>query len=374
MRDGTRVVDRPMKISLQLSNATSVATIEEILAGLPDQIDSAELRLSRSMKTDDLVAKQALPFLISTVRQRSKHLCLQLFIQELNTELLTHDPLLFAAVSVSDKILLSGGDSPELTRSQLIGEAGARRRKPPRRKDGSYRSTMSVRVIANDDLPPALLPSHFYRMEGAMISVASFEERIKTIWEPMNWAGSREAVAGISRILWELFENTDKHARVDMDHRLVRHSIRGCMLDYQLAEQMSTADSTHPFSRFLENTRLAGAVHFLFMTIFDSGVGIPEHRRPKFGIRSHKTDMDLLRECFEDPSRDGSNRGRGLPLVAEILRKLEIPGAAYIRSGSVSALLSSEGLEETRGQVKGRTGTLFTVVLPYATGGFKQRK
>ncbi|MBA4293077.1 hypothetical protein C0431_08905 [bacterium] len=364
----------PMRLELPLSIATSVAKIEEILAGLPDQIESVELRLSMSLKTDDLMAKQALPFLVATLRQRSEHLLLKIFTTSLRVETLRDDPLLFAAASVSDQVILRGGTELESHVAHLIERAGEQRRKPKRRIDGVYHSTQSVRIIACDDLPQSILPSHFYRLDGSMISVTSFQDRIRTIWEPMNWAGSKETVEGISRILWELFENTDKHARVSNEYELVRHSIRGCMLDYQLADQISFLEQAHPVSQFLANSKQAGAAHFLFLTVFDSGVGIPEHRRPINESGVKKTDNELLAECFKMPVNGSSNRGRGLPLVADILGKMDIPGAAYIRSGSISAFLTSGTLTETCQKQTGRTGTMFTVILPYTSRGFKSKK
>ncbi len=362
-------------MNIAISQTRNVSHIDEILNAIPPSIEEVEISFPVSLSYQDVLAKQQVAFLMATIRQRASVLRLKVFIEELSEELIAKNSLLFASLCLSDSVENATG-SIKHDRSQLadlLAASAAIRRKPKQRADGSYYSNASQRIIVYDDFGPSLRPLIFYKVDGELVPVTTFQSRLRAVWTPMRLKGSRDTIDDVSRILWELFENTHQHARVRRNDGLVKRSLRGCLLDYQLGEQMSSTVTDHPVSVFIEDAKGKGATQFLFITIFDSGSGIPDHRRPINEAGTAKSDFDLLAECFNPPVGGLYNRSKGLPTVATILQKMEIPGAAFIRSGSVSAMLDKDGLRRHHDHLEGRMGTAFSVILPYSVDGLRGR-
>lgn len=362
-----------MRISI--SETKHLRGLDEVMLAMPASISEAEVSLPVSLSYEDVLAKQQVAFLLTTIRQRASVLRLRVFVEKLSEELIVKDSLLFTALCLSDSVENAAG-SFAYNRSQLtnmLAGAAEARRKPKQKTDGTYHSNASQRVIVYDEFDPSLRPLIFYKLDGELVPVTTFQSRLRAVWTPMRLSGSRDTIEDVSRILWELFENTHRHARVTRSDGLVKRSLRGCLLDYQFGDQIGSPVTNHPVSLFIEDAKGKGATQFLFITIFDSGSGIPDHRRPVNDVGAKKSDFELLAECFDPPVGGLYNRSKGLPTVASILRKMEIPGAAFIRSGSVSAMLDDQGLRRHYDQLEGRTGTEFSIILPYAANGLRTR-
>ncbi len=363
-------------MNILLSDGTSRTGIAEIMAKVPDRLDEVQIANLLNLKYQDVQAKHQTCFLLGSLRQRAATLKLKFSVDEMSVEslsrILEKDIVVCAAVAVADRLVgRSGRDlfsADEL--SNGIETALLNLREPKKKKDGGYAHSASTRALMCDELGESTLPLLFYSRNGSPVTVMSFESRISTIWSPMRFSGSKDTVQGVTRIIWELFDNTHQHARVNRDHNLISHSLRGCFLDYQWVDNMVPMTNGHPLDNFMEESKSKGAIHFLFITIFDSGIGIPEHRRPTNQVGPPRSDFELLEECFGFNHGGSFNRSKGLPTVAAILGEMEIPGAAFIQTGSVSAILRGESISPISSKSAGKTGTCFSVILPYSEKGF----
>ncbi|MDP3857494.1 MAG: hypothetical protein Q8Q73_07015 [Stagnimonas sp.] len=167
-------------------------------------------------------------------------------------------------------------------------------------------------------------------------------DKYKTIFSSVD-------ISELGALAYELFKNTDEHARKSWDGIILEKSIRGIfsrnhLVSPETLENKVTKETA--FGRYLSKLKPeknSSKVRFLEISIFDSGPGYAQCLRKK-----PTTDMTLAEEflavsdCFKKniSSKNDPNYGKGLPTVANILNRHN--GFLKLRTGRLSLCISPD--------------------------------
>ncbi len=153
----------------------------------------------------------------------------------------------------------------------------------------------------------------------------------------------------ISNLMYELFRNTDEHARTDEIGKFYSRNLRGLMVKFisvnaeAVKSESSGRDVPHSIFilRNLANQRLhlnaegrprsASDASYLELTVFDTGPGLVRRWMSKNGEAQTidklriEEEVDLVRTCFErhTTTKDIEASGHGLDLVVNVLSELK---------------------------------------------------
>jgi len=187
-------------------------------------------------------------------------------------------------------------------------------------------------------------------------------------------------------LIYELFKNTDDHARGDWRGGRLKSSVRGFVVRHHLIARdtlRSQIGNIGGLQRFLSRVNppsgAASNIQLLEISVLDSGPGYAPRllQRPMTNI-SFPDEVEAVVRCFEKnvsvKREDGS--GMGLPYILELLRRHQ--GVMKLRTGHVSLVLdpseadaANDGgrLRDIGGSSKITSlapvsGTLVTIILP----------
>lgn len=188
-----------------------------------------------------------------------------------------------------------------------------------------------------------------------------------------------EALGGM---LFELFKNTQDHARVDAAGNLLDISLRALKtLHHGIRPERlaGMVEDYPPLARFcasLRPPREAVQTHIFELSVLDSGPGFAVSRLGRaLAEISADEEQEAVRQCFSTFTSKGSDRfGQGLPHVLRLLRRER--GFLRLRTGRVSLHADYSGdppdndaevlqYHEADGLAPARVaGSLLTVLIP----------
>ncbi len=194
---------------------------------------------------------------------------------------------------------------------------------------------------------------------------------------------------GISRIVYELFDNTHKWAVDDSSGRELDTSARGILLRLHppMGHEVESADHENvPLKKYFSNDRMRErSVRIIEISIFDSGPGLAARklRRALTADDSTKTELFAVCDCFRKHSTTSNQSGRGLGLHYLMDTLTELNGFLRLRSGRLclyrdlidhpvdsregwlnTALHDWHGQREEPTSLSKVEGALFTILLP----------
>lgn len=214
-----------------------------------------------------------------------------------------------------------------------------------------------------------------FRDVGRLMLRATMPETARSTVEPRLYSAIGDA-------LYELFRNTDDHARTDIRGDYLRRSIRGIQARRHAllpADLDRAVQDSPPLLSYCQRRQVReGRSHLQLIefSVFDSGPGLASRwlGRPAAG---REEELIAINACFERHSSTKSIRGRGmgLPIVIAALRERD--GFLRVRTGRHS-LYADLGQEREaafgtppelqqwsrKGDVPQASGSLFTFLFP----------
>lgn len=150
-------------------------------------------------------------------------------------------------------------------------------------------------------------------------------------------------VDGLGQSIYELIENTEQHAKIELHAGKTKKSVRGLVIEYKLINKGMksneiSGDET-PVTNYLNRMREDNeTLHILEISIFDSGEGIFKTLNRNSEVLVDLNDeVEVIRKSFSKGATSKSSSqgvGRGLFNVRSVLS--ERKGFISIRSGRVS--------------------------------------
>lgn len=190
-------------------------------------------------------------------------------------------------------------------------------------------------------------PSCFYLPEGSN-TLASTDfyttllNRIIKEFHPRTEI-SIEEINSLALAIHELIENTEQHGKSEFNTGKVKRSVRALIIDYKCinkaSEIESISGSNTPMADYLNNIKNdKGTLHFLEISVFDSGEGIFKTVNSSSGYNLEiEQEVKIIEESFakgKTSKSDFQGYGRGLHNVRTILNKRS--GFLSLRTGHVS--------------------------------------
>lgn len=238
-------------------------------------------------------------------------------------------------------------------------------------------------------------PAVFYRGVGATAQIRTENEfqtvAVKRLIEPAlppNWHASFQfsELKYLGSLIYELFKNTDEHAKSDVYGNVLRRSIRGVMIRHHFlnpALLTQLLEGLPVLSNYAERIRPpregATNLQFVELSVFDSGPGFaPRLRRQQLSEMSVAEEYKAVTDCFQKniSSKSASHSGVGLPYVVDLLKRHK--GFLRIRTGRLSlyhipswdthqntsfTLYDASGSNNIR-QLSAVQGTLVSIIIP----------
>jgi hypothetical protein len=195
-----------------------------------------------------------------------------------------------------------------------------------------------------------------------------------------------EEISSIGGALYELFRNTDEHARYDERGDRIRRSLRGIQAKLHRVDRAVLARivaSSPPLSSYCDQLQVLDRdplrVRLAEISIFDAGPGFaPKWLSRSLDQISNEEELEAINQCFvkHATTKDVSSAGLGLPHVVDILRRRS--GFLRIRTGRRSlfvnfatdenkiptAPLSFKQWRPSRPIHAAAAGTLVTILVP----------
>ncbi|MEH6716956.1 hypothetical protein [Parasphingorhabdus flavimaris] len=150
-------------------------------------------------------------------------------------------------------------------------------------------------------------------------------------------------VSAIGSTLFELFKNTEDHAKRDSAENIPSRGLRGIHArrhERTSSELEAISQAALPLAPFFSRLRPPKGrkkVRFAEFSVFDSGPGLASRwlRSPAQGIRQDE-ELKAIEACFEHrkTTKDSAGRGVGLPTVIAALQKRG--GILRLRTGRQS--------------------------------------
>lgn len=240
---------------------------------------------------------------------------------------------------------------------------------------------------------------HLYVDKTNLRTRAEFNSLVQTLLRklsnPTAIPGARtvpfkpELMAGISRIVFELFDNTHKWAVDDADGRQLSSSARGILLKLHTVSANSVSEKvngTEPLENYFSHwVKEEESLRFIEISIFDSGPGLAARklRRPLTSNDTTSQEFGAICDCFRKHSTTSNQSGRGLGLYYMMKTLTELNGFVRLRSGRLCLyrdLMSrpvdfregwfNRAMEDWHGQkdeptrLAGVEGAVFSILLP----------
>lgn len=209
-----------------------------------------------------------------------------------------------------------------------------------------FEKTHRIQMFAVDhSVEKYAFPSCFYFPEGTnLLNKSDFYtlllKRIVKKFHPRTEITFKE-IDGLSLAIQELIENTEQHGKNEFNTGKVKRSVRGLIIDYKRIssseefEKIGGKDT--PITKYLNNIQKdKGSLHFLEVSIFDSGEGIFKTFNSNDSI-SVEEEARIVEESFAKGKTSKSEHqgyGRGLHNVRIILDKRS--GFLSLRTGRIS--------------------------------------
>nr|WP_315475950.1 hypothetical protein [uncultured Undibacterium sp.] len=275
-------------------------------------------------------------------------------------------------------------------------------------QSGDYQNTMHGRGIflacfanaRNEFIHPFYSKGSSESLRGREDFHTLAEQLIKTYAPSANRTISDRSFNAISNLLYELFRNTDEHARTDEFGDAYARNLRGVMVKFVTYSEKAISSEINPddiaqnmfMLRTLANQKThkdedgkqksAKDASFIELTVFDTGPGLVRRWLQKNEATKNTKDLHIedevkfVRKCFEQHSttKDGRGSGHGLTLVLRCLG--ELSAFLRLRTGRVCLVqdfssLSSAGAEfNPRHWLKERpelplvSGAAYSVIIP----------
>ena len=334
---------------MRIAAQASITEIEAALTALNAADPAERLKLPTNLRHAASGGEAALTQLIVTWAQRRRGGTLETFIEN-------HDQIddfirrltgLVAALCAQE-ILGSGSQGSLLAevRQAALARLDVLQSAKPR---GAYRG-LSAEILCADHLgrdAPYLLylpgksGSAQLRPRELFPDLASWLLR-RTVPHEYHELIDPETPEALGGMIFELFKNTQDHAKVDALGNLLDISIRAVKTVHHAvlpAHLAAMVEGYPPLARFcasLKPPRDAAQTHVFELSVLDSGPGFAVTRLgrslPEIGQDEEEA---AVRDCFSTFTAKGSSRfGQGLPHVLRLLRRER--GFLRLRTGSVS--------------------------------------
>lgn len=190
-------------------------------------------------------------------------------------------------------------------------------------------------------------PSCFYFPEGSNTLNTSEEyaallTNIIKRYHPRTEISNSE-INSFALAIHELVENTEQHGKIEFNTGKVKKSVRGLILDYQFISNNKDIEKiggrNTPITEYLNATKLIkGTMHFLEISIFDSGEGILKtFRSNNTHLPDIQEEVKIVQNSFAKgvtSKAESHGYGRGLHNVRTILNNRD--GFLSLRTGRVS--------------------------------------
>jgi len=153
---------------------------------------------------------------------------------------------------------------------------------------------------------------------------------------------SSSAANAFAEMLFEIFRNTEDHARTSLDQNELRRSVRGFqarthgLLPGALNEIVGDFVPLRTFCERLQPDPGSRQVHLMELSVFDSGIGFAQSwTKKKLSDMTLQEERDAVEECFsKKSSKPNRGFGEGLPHVIRLLQKQG--GFLRLRTGRLS--------------------------------------
>ncbi|CAN5173849.1 hypothetical protein BH09PSE3_BH09PSE3_17400 [soil metagenome] len=224
-------------------------------------------------------------------------------------------------------------------------------------------------------------------LEPILRSEVAFKELARLIVAAGVMRSSPEAsrlIAAIGSALFELFKNTEDHAKLDVSGNVPSRALRGIharrhdRTREDLDELARGTPTMAPFFASLQAPAGRKGIRFAEFSVFDSGPGLAARwRKEQPEMLTDEQELGAIAECFEHrkTTKDSSGRGVGLPLVIDALKKRR--GFLRLRTGRQSLFVDFSDQRDlefgsaprfshfsTRRKMALATGTLITFIMP----------
>lgn len=211
-----------------------------------------------------------------------------------------------------------------------------------------YRTGQRVQLLAVDhSIKKYAYPSCFYTSEGNnSLRQSQFYtnllNRIIKLTPTTRTTVSEEHIKDLGQIIYELIENTEQHAKHEINTGRISKSVRGLVIEYKLISKEQTSASiggaNSAITQYLEGIRHVNkTAHLLEISIFDSGEGIFKSFASENKLdMSIEDEVKVVENSFSKGTTskaDSQGYGRGLFNVRSILNKQK--GFISLRTGRI---------------------------------------
>jgi len=157
-------------------------------------------------------------------------------------------------------------------------------------------------------------------------------------------------ITSLGTVLYEMFKNTDDHARTKLDGDLLKYSFRGMQLEVhgQDVEALhSIADGYAPIASYIPRVQppqtgeFSDLTNYLVLSIFDTGPGLAcRYSSRSLESMTLQEEEEITRECFTKVTSKAHDRfGQGLLLLGKALERHD--GFLQLRTGRLSMYFDS---------------------------------
>jgi len=343
------------------------------LPSLYQEIDkNDELTFSTNIKFTNMGASwDIIQFLCSWQRMK-KNVSIILFDQ-LNIEKLNfHDEKLLVACYLANTVMFQGKDIKHDLLIQFIPFV-------KNMNNGSLENYLKekraneIKFICLGGAKNEFL-KFFYNNDQTFKSKGEIQKFIENIFQtprlPIVYKKYKHDLSNIKEIIYELFNNTDKHGRQDIQNKYISKSVRSLSLEF-----ISFNDENR--ESFLENQDeykyfLKDVTDVLVISIFDNGEGIVKKYIETTTDQNESTltfseKKKILEKVFlpDITSSLVPNSGMGLTYAKDSIQTLN--GLLTIKTNSLKLFLSPDKNKkyvETIEESAHHIGTLITVLIP----------
>ena len=333
---------------MRIDSQHTIAAAETLLASLDGFAGDVSLQIATRSHGQIAGGEDATVQALVTWAQRQEVARLRTYVDDAHdgqAEALVRHLVGLSAALLCDSAL--GRDGHELTaalRSQAL------RRHKDLQRDGGGRASRGLQfeIVCADHLSlshPTLLydsSGPYPRLRGEK----AFRELSRLIVSAGIVSGGSldsKVISAIGDTLYELFRNTEEHAKLDLAGNHQRRSLRGihARRHDRTAQELETAIAEmprlRPFAARLRPLQRRKKVTFAEFSVFDSGPGLARRwlKDEAVEIESQR-EIDAINECFAYRATTKAIKGRGvgLPIVIAALR--EQGGLIRVRTGRQS--------------------------------------
>lgn len=333
---------------MRIDSQHTIAAAEKLLTNLDGFVGDVSLQIATRSHGQVGGGEDAMVQALITWAQQQEAATLVTYAQNAHDEQLStfvrHIVGLSAALLCDSASSRAGDQLSAALRSQALD-----RQRELQRDGGSPASRgMQFEILCADHLslpPPTLLydPSGNHpRLRGEK----AFRELGRLIVSAGIVSGGNlgaEIISAIGETLYELFRNTEEHARLDVAGNHLRRSLRGIharrhdKTPDELQNAIEASPRLQPFAARLRPLPRRKKVTFAEFSVFDSGPGLAcRWLKEEDDYIAPDLEIEAINKCFayRATTKTISGRGTGLPIVIAALR--ERGGLIRVRSGRQS--------------------------------------